>query len=511
MKNILFVMTDQQRFDYTGKGAGGCADMPNLDALARNAHFTCCQTTNPICMPARSSIITGRYPRQIGALTMSGDLFPQIPTFMQVLQKNGYSTYGIGKFHYLQTAPWQTPRLQGLNYIKMAESFRDCKQFGYDYIWEAAGKQLMMENYCYYADYLKRKGLLEKVIDFWESSGGTNGDTADHNYDKANPWPFAEEDYPDVVIGRIAREKLAAHDSAKPFFMHLSFCGPHKPYDAPQRYLDMVPPAREDNFILEHGKSLSDEEKEILYRQRRSSRAMLKLIDDQMGMVFDVLREKKLFDDTLILFSSDHGDMLGDHYMIQKGVPWRQSINVPLMIKLPGAKPIGVNNTPVEISDLAPTILEYTGLEPSQALSRPWPAYNDRIPSRSLLPVLRGGEGSIRDFAFTESDFTEERKPGTVYAEVLAKRGGGGRRTNAWQAVTTAKSKYIKYLEYQSPGEAYEEFYDLEKDPEEKFNRAEKPEYRAQIREARERLAFVLDSYPPCQKTWAGAWVGAGL
>ena len=107
-KNILLFMTDQQRADQVGYG--GCDGLtPNIDRIASHAWFSGCQTTDPICTPARTSLITGRYCRQIGTLTMAGDLFPQIPTFMQALQRSGYTTYGIGKFHYLQTYPWSRP------------------------------------------------------------------------------------------------------------------------------------------------------------------------------------------------------------------------------------------------------------------------------------------------------------------------------------------------------------------------------------------------------------------
>jgi choline-sulfatase len=502
-KNILLVMTDQQR-------AGTMDFMPVVGGLADSVTFTACQTTNPICMPARSSLVTGRYPRQIGALTMSGDLFPQIPTFMHALRKAGYVSYGAGKFHYLQTPPWSVPRGQGLDFVKMAGASRDARLFGYDVIWEAAGKQLMLKNHCFYAEYLEKKGLLEKVRDFWQVSGGPNGDTADHNYDRANPWPFDEEDYPDVVIGRKAREMLSRHDRSKPFFMFLSFCGPHKPYDAPRRYLDMTPCEKRDDFIPGDTRTLSRDEKEILYLQRRSSKAMLRLIDHETGLVFDELKRLDLFDDTLVIFTSDHGDMLGDHYMIQKGVPWKQSLNIPLVIRMPGT-PSGTNNTTVELSDIAATILDFAGLEGKAALSRSWPAYNNRIPSCSLLPVLRGEAGRVRDFAYSESDFTEERKPGTVYREVLEKRGGGGRRTNAWQAITTESGKYIKYTEYETPGDIYEEFYNLDTDPDETINLVNDPAYREQISEARNRLAFVLDHYPPCQLTWADEWVGGNM
>lgn len=505
-KNVLLLMTDQQRGDYVGYLDGGAAVTPTIDRIAGHAYFTCCNTTNPICSPARSSLITGRYSRQIGTLTMSGDLFPQIPTFMKALQKADYITYGIGKFHYNQTYSWFTPRGCGMDPVAGEE---DEKRYGYDFIWETAGKQQTIGNYCFYCDYLNQKEMLGKVRDFFAECGGINGDTADHNFDKTLPWPFAEEDYIDVVTGRLACEKLRVHPADRPFYMMVSFCGPHKPYDAPQRYLDLFPLERKDDFILPDGQKMTQEQKETLYRQRRSAKAMIRLIDDQIGDVLKVLEDRDLLDDTLILFVSDHGDMLGDHYMIQKGVPWKQAVNVPLCAYLPGAEPIGENPYPVSLIDVAATILDYAGLDAQKTLSRDWPAYNDLIPARSFLPILQGKERRCRDFCYSESDYTEERHPGTEMREVLRKRGADGRRSNAWQAIITEKSKYIKYLGYRLGETPYEEFYDLVSDPRETVNRITHEAYQAQIAQARLRLAYITDHYQPAQKTWSTACAAA--
>lgn len=503
-KNILLLMTDQQRADYVGYAPGGKAVMPNLDRLAREgAWFSCCQTTNPICTPARTSLITGRYARQIGMLTMSGDLFPQIPTMMQALQKASYVTYGVGKFHYTQTHPWDTPRGMGMPLYEMREAM---KAYGYDYVWETAGKQQLDKCYDHYAKYLDDKGILGQVRDFMAACGGINGDTANHNYDKALPWGFDEGDYVDVVTGRVAAGYLRGHDKEKPFFMKASFCGPHKPYEAPQRYLDMFPMEREDDFLLPDGQVLTDGQKEALWRQRRSAKAMLRLIDDQIGLLLGILEERGMLDDTLVLFTSDHGDMLGDHYMLQKGVPWRQALNVPLCIRLPGAGAIGENTSPVELSDLAATILDWAGLTPEKALSRAWPAYNDIIPSRSLLPILRGEADKVRDFAFSECDFTEERGPGISPEETVRSRGGRG-RSNAWQCITAETGKYIKYLGYRLGETPVEEYYDYRIDPCETVNRVGDPAYLGTVDEARRRLAYMADHFPPAQKTWAQGYL----
>ena len=347
--------------------------------------------------------------------------------------------------------------------------------------------------------------MLDQVRDFFEQCGGPNGDVPHHNFDKAMPWPFAEEDYIDVVTGRVAREQLSRHPAEKPFYMKVSFCGPHKPYDAPQRYLDMFPLEQEDDFLLPEGQVIAQKDKEALWRQRRSSKAMIKLIDDQIGEILRLLEKRGMMEDTLVLFTSDHGDMLGDHYLLQKGVPWRQAVNVPLAIRLPGAEPTGENPYPVELSDLAATILDYAGLDARQALSRSWPAYNDIIPSRSLLPVLRGEADRCRDFCFTESDFTEERVQGIPVTDTPYWRGAGGRRSNAWQAIITEKSKYIKYLGYALGEKPYEEFYDLRNDPMETANLIGDPAYSDQIELARNRLSYMVDHHPAAQKTWCTA------
>ena len=288
-------------------------------------------------------------------------------------------------------------------------------------------------------------------------------------------------------------------------YMMVSFCGPHKPYDAPQRYLDMFPLERKDDFLLPEGQVITGEEKETLYRQRRSAKAMIRLIDDQIGEILALLEKRDMLRDTLVLFASDHGDMLGDHYMIQKGVPWRQAMNVPLAAWLPGAEPVGRRVCPVELHDAAATILEYAGLDPQEALSRPWPAYNDRVPCRSFLPVLEGRTERHRDFAYSESDFTEERHADTDFAQILQKRGAGGRRSNAWRSIVTESSKYIRYLGYALGEEAYEEFYDLENDPGETENLIADPRYAARIEEARRRERYVVDHFPAAQMTWAAA------
>ena len=332
----------------------------------------------------------------------------------------------------------------------------------------ASSKQ--SSNYCFYCDYLQKKGMLDQVRDFFEQCGGPNGDVPHHNFDKAMPWPFAEEDYIDVVTGRVAREQLSRHPAEKPFYMKVSFCGPHKPYDAPQRYLDMFPLEQEDDFLLPEGQVIAQKDKEALWRQRRSSKAMIKLIDDQIGEILRLLEKRGMMEDTLVLFTSDHGDMLGDHYLLQKGFPGdRRSMSRWQSACLGQNQQEKIRtrlNCPIWRQRYW-TMQGWMRVRRSAAAGLPI--------TISFHPVLccpccgeRPTAAGI--FALRESDFTEERVQGIPVTDTPYWRGAGGRRSNAWQAIITEKSKYIKYLGYALGEKPYEEFYDLRNDPMETAN-----------------------------------------
>lgn len=506
-KNILLIMTDQHRNDFVGYMPGSRLATPNIDRIAREGvGFAACQSPNPICTPARTALATGRYPRQIGTLTMAGDLYPQIPTHMQALQKAGYTTYGVGKLHYQQSFQWGTSIHTGINMHAHPER---AKSYGYDHLFEVSGKSLMLNNYCDYADYLNQLGLLERMEQYVIDSG-TNSDYPSHNFDPALPSPLPEEHYIDHVIGRKAREYLELHDERSPFYMLVSFCSPHRPYDAPQRYLDMFPEEQKDYYALQEGETLTPEEKRALDRQIRNYKAMITLIDDEVGLLLELLERKGLLEDTLVVFTSDHGDMQGDHYRLQKAFPWKQCTTVPLAARMPGGAAGRLISSPVELTDVAATLLDYAGLDPTKALSKDWPAYNDVIPCRSLLPILRGEVEQIRPYSFSETDYTEEQD----WQSLKAVHAAGGdiplraerlqpERTTMWQMLQTGRYKYIKYLKYAQPGQYHEELYDLLDDPEELRDVAGLPHHQELLRWFREQLLFVLDRYGmPAQKAW---------
>ena len=475
-KNILFLMTDQQRLDYCGFSGSGKLATPNIDRIAEGVGFVNCQTVNPICTPARTALLTGKYTHQIGMLAMSGDLSLQHPTYPRALQRAGYWTAGVGKFHFLQGWHWSAPRGRGHDLVAIRE---EMKGYGFDHVWETAGKQLALKNYCDYCKHLDSKGLLEAFRDHVESRGpNVDHPTGDRERkDFGDPWPFAEEDYVDVLTGEKIREAIDLAPRDRPFFLFGSFCGPHKPFDPPERHLERVEYEEIDDFIPGE-KPIAPAEKERLYRKRRAYKGMILCIDEQIGRICDKLEDEGLLDDTVILFTTDHGEMLGDHFRVQKAMPWKESATVPTAIRhgdflAGGAR---ANASPVEITDLTATILDIAGVDPAEALGVRWPAYGDIVPCRSLMPIVRGEADRVREFTFSECN-------------------------NQWQMIQTDRWKYIRWLNYSDPDAPVESFFDLRADPDEVDNRIADAALAEAVGWCRRRLRFVLDRTPPLR--WA--------
>lgn len=454
---------------------------PHLDRLAEGAAFRNCATANPICAPARAALLTGRYSRQVGMLAMSGDLSRDIPTYPQALRGAGYRTAGIGKLHWLQTWPWGTPRGCGLDQTGMRG---EIQAYGFDDVWEISGKQLAVRNHCEYAARLEGKGLLEAYRDHVESRGPNTFYAATTQF-TGEPWPFAEEDYPDIVTTDQMVDWLRARErgpGASPFFLFGSWVSPHPPLDPPKRYLDQIPYEEVDDFIRGEDEAPLDlPTKQRLWKLRRAYKAMVRLIDDQVGRILDTLTELGELDNTVVCFVADHGEMLGDHGRFQKSAFWHPSLLVPLAIRHPDHLTGLRIDTPVELTDLTATLLDLAGLDPAEALGRTWPAFQDRLPGRSLLPVVRGETDRVRSFAFSEYN-------------------------GEWSSV---RSDHYLYVREHHPlaEDAVERLYDLRADPDETRNLVLEDELAPVLAQHRHHLFRTWERYPPAQTRWAGSYV----
>lgn len=473
--NILFLCTDQQRYDCVGYAREAKVPTPNIDRIAEGCAFTRCQTVNPICQPARTALLTGRYSHQIGTLAMAGDLDFRHRTYPQALQRAGYWTAGVGKFHYLQSWPFSNPRGCGVDLIGLRE---DMRGLGYDHVWETAGKQLAVKNYCDYGAHLERLGLLENYRD-WVQARGPNKPVPSESLDHDGvAWPFGEENHVDAVTGRKIREAIRDRAPDQPFFVFGSFCSPHKPFDPPPRFLDAEPYEEIDDFLPGDGE-LSEPDKKNLWRLRRAYKATIRLVDEEIGKILDLLEAENLLEDTLVVFTSDHGELMGDHYRVQKSEYWRESLEVPLAIRHPQHLEGARNHRPVELTDITATILDAAGLDPVEALGHRFPAFGNALPCRSLLPIVRGETDAVRDYAFAECK-------------------------NTWQCVVSDRHKYVRHLNATDPDQPVEKLFDTQNDPSEQTNLLETGDDFGPVADwHRRRLQCTLDRTPPVQLQWA--------
>lgn len=483
-------MTDQFRLDHMGCLPGSKMATPNIDRLAESLVLTNCNSINPICTPARAGLLTGRYSHQVNMTTMSGDLSQGYPTYMQALQKAGYYTAGIGKFHWLQGWDWYGKLKGGHPLSKMHEEF---KAYGMDKVWQSAGKSVALRNQCDYCEHLAEKGILDEYKQHVRQCGAASFFLDLNSRDKIHLWPFAEEDYIDVVTADKIIETIEEQQSSdQPFFIFGSFCGPHYPYDPPQRYIDQFELEKEDDFIPGE-EEISEEYKQHLFELRRAYKGMIALIDDQIGRILDTLEKQGILEDTVILFSADHGESMGDHFRMQKSSPFAQSVVVPGAIRHPDHLCELRNHSPVELTDFTATLLDVAGLDAKEVLSRSWPSYNDIIPCRSLMPMIRGEQEQIRDFAFSECD--------AKWHDNFGKE-----QPFCWQMIKSREWTYIRHhdMRSQDPENFCEEYlFDRLNDPDELENKVANPELNNILELARKRRDWVMTTTPTAQTSWA--------
>ncbi len=349
--NILFITTDEHRFDSLGCYGNTVIRTPNIDSIAaQGVLFDRGYVQNPMCMPSRMAIMTGRYCSENGCnINCTGiPQFEQENTFIQVLRDNGYYTAAIGKMHMMpKWGPF------GFTYLDLVEGKAD------------ANNQ--------YIDYLKSKGL--------------NG----HQHKaKGDALPFGThtnalpaEDTIDAFVGRRAVQWLrkwpAGSSETQPFFLWVSFSNPHFPFDPPEPYDTMYDPAEVPLPVWKDGEMDNKPTQRQLQKERgydKVTESLLRkivanyygnisLVDDQVGEILNVLSSKGLTDNTLIAFTSDHGDHLGDHKLLHKsGVTFYDiSVRVPYLISFPPLFPRGVVcESLVESIDLPATFLDVTGI-----------------------------------------------------------------------------------------------------------------------------------------------------
>jgi arylsulfatase A-like enzyme len=425
-RNILFIMCDQLRWDYLSCAGHPHLATPNVDALAaRGVRFTRAYVQSPVCGPSRMSFYTGRYVASHGATWNGVPLKVGEMTLGDYLRPLGVQAALAGKTH-MRADREGMERLgidpQSIIGVRVAECGFD--PFDRDDGLHAEGPDGRYDpQRPRYERYLNEKGY-GGGANAWhdwanaaEGEGGTlaSGWVMRH---ARKPARVKEEDSETPYMTRRAMEFMAEAGGA-PWCLHLSYIKPHWPYIAPAPYNALYGRAQVLPAVRSAAERADPHPVYRAFMDLRVARAfsrdevraevvpaymgLIKQIDDQLGLLFRFLEERGLLRDTLIVFTSDHGDYLGDHWLGEKDLFHDPSAKIPLVICDPSPEADATRGTAchalVEAIDLVPTFLE--------ALGADWRAQSHRLEGRSLVPFLHGGApAEWRRCVFSEYDYS---------------------------------------------------------------------------------------------------------
>ena len=389
--NILFLMTDQHRWDALGCVAGW-VQTPHLDRLAsEGVRFTGCIATSPECIPARVSLASGLYPHNTGVWDNIAYTLPAgTPTWMRAIQAGGYRTSFFGKSH------WHPHRGD----IRSRENLM--KEYGFDDVNEVPGPRTSMHCLSHMTAGWQAKGL-------WDEFKRDLTERIQTNPFLVRPSTLPLQEYYDVYVGQQAVDYLQKYQRDQPWFCWVSFPGPHAPWDAPEPYASMYDPAAMPLPIPPTSDQDKTASSNVLRRRTKATglavwdiqqmranyAGKVSLIDDQVGQIVETVQHRRELDRTIIIFTSDHGEMNGDHGLIYKSNFYRSAVSVPLLIRLPG--PMGdavagkTCSNLVESFDIGPTLVDLVGGKL---------AFQQF--GRSLVPYLRSGADKGRSVAISE-------------------------------------------------------------------------------------------------------------
>ncbi len=472
--NILLITTDQQHFAAMGTRTA-VLRTPNLDRLtAQGVELDRAYCPNPLCSPSRSSIITGQYPSTHGCWTIGTKLDEERQTVGQILSENGYETALVGKAHFqpLASQPDQTsleapPTLRDMDFWREFHG----PYYGFDHIELARNHADERWAGQHYALWMEDKGLAN-WRDYFQSDGPTPAP-------RRHSWDLPEEfHYTNFVRERTEAVLGEAVATGNPFFLWSSFQDPHPPYLVPEPWASMYDPAAVEPGRLTPGElaamplahQLTQQEhpdyspwqetpfenhgfqshlisEELLRKNIAIYYGMISFIDQAVGSILDRLDALGVAEDTLVIFTTDHGHFLGQHGLIAKGAfHYEDLLRVPMVARFPGRIPAGTSTAGLlSLIDLAPTFLSAAGIEvPVQ------------MQGVDQLPVWSGAEDRARDHVLVEN----RHQPTAVH-------------------IRTYIDERYKLTVYR--GREAGELFDLLEDPGEVHNRFDDPTY-AQIR-----------------------------
>lgn len=479
VRNVLYIMCDQLRRDYLSCYGHAHLHTPNIDRLAAaGVRFSRAYTQGTLCGPSRMSAYTGRYVSSHQVAWNGVPLPLEELTLGDYLRPAGIRTALVGKTH-------ATPNLEAQRQLGIAaDTAQQLDEVGFE-------------------AYVRHDGIYPDdplFADKRESAPYTRY-LREHGFDGDNPWHdwanAAQGEAGEILSGWHMRnadlptrlpeqhsETVYTTDRAidfiteqgeQPWCLHLSYIKPHWPYIAPAPYhalydasqvLPVVSGDRSDHPVYgafrQHQESVNFSREEVRLKVIPTYMGLIKQVDDQLGRLFDVLQGTGRWDDTLIVFTSDHGDFLGDHGLGEKEFLLEQAVGVPLIVRDPRVEADGsrgsVDERLVETIDALPTFLEALGL----------PGAEHRLEGRSWIPLLHGTAQGWREYAIAEYDYAFQ----TPARERLGQPIDRCRMT----MVRGERFKYIAYDGFRA------QLFDLQEDPLELNDLGDDPAY-AGVRE----------------------------
>lgn len=457
MTNLLFLFTDEQKASTLAAYGNSKIQMPNLNRLAaEGCVFEKSYVTQPVCTPSRSSLLTGLYPHTNTCTANNIPLPEQIDCMPEMLPRDKYVTGYHGKWHLGD------------------EIFR---QHGFDE-WRAI-EDGYLKYYRPKRDRDARSSYYHFLVENGYQPGGGN------TFSRGTCARFQERyGKPAYLAGEASR--FIRENKDDDFVLFVNFLEPHMPFHSPRNdqydpeditlpedfndvpTTDQHPkPRLLYRTYRERGFDSYSLSSEISWRQIISNYwGLCSLVDTYSGKILDTLRECGLYDDTVIVFTSDHGDMMGSHRLLAKGIMYEEAATVPMIVRMPGQEEPMTFSEPVSQIDLLPTLLDLLG---------------ERIPhglqGKSLKPVLEGESGIVDDV------FVEWNGPNTGVGKVFVEEGSteDAARAAMQDPIRTVITRDGWKFDCSPLG--YHELYNLKDDPHETRNLALDPENRPLMRE----------------------------
>ena len=461
--NILVLYTDQQRWDALGASGNPDIQTPHLDRLAAEGvncdHFF---VQNPVCMPSRASMLSGLYPSTLGIVRNGVPVPEDTVTLPHLLRNYGYRSANIGKLHFVPHAN--------------RDHCDPHPDYGFDHL------EISDEPGCYEDAYRawarhRAPGEMDAIsvglppaTDVWQRTMQID-DGIRHPTERFPKKAIPFGSHSDLTHTAFVAEQTMAYVErmgAAPFFCIAGFYSPHSPWVAPQAFIDLYDPETlslprfpPEVDARRSETAFSDRE---LRQARQGYYAMVSEVDHHVGRILDRLDDLGLRENTVVIFTADHGEWLGEHLRYGKGHPGHDCISrVPFIVRWPAGIVArdGSTHAIVEAVDVVPTLLDCAGI--------PVPR---RLQGRSCLSLLRGGTAEQRASALTEGQ--------------------------GWKSLRMAGCRYV----VESGGR--EALYDLDQDPDAYRDVAGDPGYAEVLGQARhELLTRLIEQEPTLPRVWA--------